>query len=72
MPSTFKVLVTITAWILFIFGLLALTGGIVVSIMPGAGGPDMPKPLLAWAHFGYGTVNLALAVVTMKLRSTSQ
>lgn len=71
MPSTFKALVTITAWILFIFGLLALIGGIVVSILPSSGVSDMPKPLLAWAHFGYGTVNLALAVVAMKSRPMS-
>jgi hypothetical protein len=68
MPSTFKVLVTITAWILFVFGFLALIGGIVVSIGSSTGVPDMPKPLLAWAHFGYGTVTLALSVVAMKSR----
>jgi hypothetical protein len=72
MPSTFKALTTITAWILFIFGVLALIGGIFVSIGSTTGVSDMPKPLLAWAHFGYGTVNLALSVVAMKLRQVSE
>jgi hypothetical protein len=68
MLSIFKVLATITAWILFIFGFLALIGGIVVSIEPTTGVTAMPKALLAWAHFGYGTINLVLSVVIMKLR----
>jgi hypothetical protein len=72
MSSVFRPLATITAWILFILGLLALLGGIVVSIVPSTGALDMSKPLLAWAHFGYGTVNLALSVVVMKLRPMSE
>ena len=68
MISIFKSLITITAWVLFVFGLLALIGGVVVSIGASNGVPGMAKPLLAWAHFGYGTVNLALAVMAIKFR----
>jgi hypothetical protein len=64
----FKALATITVWILFIFGFLALIGGVFISVSPASGVPDMSKALLAWLHFWYGTVNLALSVVVMKLR----
>jgi hypothetical protein len=66
----FKTLATITVWILFIFGFLALIGGAFISVSPTIEVPDMSKPLLAWLHFWYGTVNLALSVVVMKLRQT--
>ena len=58
----FKALASITVWVLFIFGALALLGGFVRII----GG--MAELDLVTAYFGFGVGGLFLSVVTMKLR----
>ena len=62
MPSIFKALATITAWVLFIFGALSLFGGF-GRIFGGAPEVDMMT-----AYFGFGVAGLFLSVVTMKIR----
>ncbi len=64
MISIFKVLMSITAWVLFVFGSLALLGGFVRII----GGP--PELDMMTAYFGFGVGGLFLSVVTMKLWQT--
>lgn len=61
MPSTFKTLASVTVWILFVFGCLALVGGF-VRAFSGA------RLLLVSAYFGYGIVSLTLSVAVAKLR----
>jgi uncharacterized membrane protein AbrB (regulator of aidB expression) len=58
----FKAMASITAWILFVFGLMALLAGfgrIIVST---------PGLDFITAYFGFGIGGLFLSVVTMKLR----
>lgn len=62
MPKIFKALATITAWVLFVFGLLSLISGFGRII---GGSPDLE---LMSAYFGYGVGSLFLSVVVMKLR----
>ena len=62
MPQIFKALSTITAWVLFIFGSLALLGGFGRII----GG--LPELNLMTAYFGFGVGSLFLSAATMKLR----
>ncbi len=62
MPKIFKALATITAWILFVFGLLSLVSGFGRII---GGSPELE---LMSAYFGYGVGSLFLSVVVMKLR----
>lgn len=62
MPKIFKALATITAWVLFVFGLLSLISGFGRII---GGSPDLE---LMSAYFGYGVGGLFLSVVVMKLR----
>ena len=66
MPSIFKVLASITAWVLFIFGSLALLGGFGRII---GGSPELD---LVTAYFGFGVGSLFLSVATMKLRQMMQ
>jgi hypothetical protein len=61
MPSIFKKLASIIAWVLFVFGSLSLLGGF-VRIFRGAG-LDIIRDYL-----GFGVVSLFLSVVTMRLR----
>ena len=68
MPAVFKALASITAWILFIFGLLALIGGFGRIIGASTGVLESPELLLMSAYFGYGIGSLVLSVVVMKLR----
>ncbi len=65
MPPVFKVLSTITAWILFVNGCLGIVISGVVRIMTGetVGAP------IAW---GVAIVSLIGAVVAMKLRQTME
>jgi len=58
----FKALASITAWVLFIFGALALLGGFGRIIV------ESPELDLVTAYFGFGAGGLFLSVVTMKLR----
>lgn len=62
MPKIFKALATITAWILFVFGLLSLVSGFGRIV---GGSPELE---LMSAYFGYGVGGLFLSVVVMKLR----
>ncbi len=62
MPKIFKALATITAWILFVFGLLSLVSGFGRIV---GGSPELE---LMSAYFGYGVGSLFLSVVVMKLR----
>ena len=61
MPPIFKALSTITAWVLFIYGLLAIVGGLVIC---GMGAIN----LVEWLHQFVGIASLVLAVVVMRLR----
>ncbi len=61
MPSIFKALASITAWILLVFGSVSLLGGFGRII----GGSQL---LLTSAYFGFGVGSLFLSIVTMKLR----
>ncbi len=61
MPSIFKALASVTVWILFIFGVLALVGGFARMFM------GSPATLIG-AYLGYAIAALALSVVAAKLR----
>lgn len=65
MPSIFKTLASITVWILFIFGILSLFGGLFRIF----GGGDKTVRLIS-SYFGYGILSLTLSVVCAKLRQT--
>ncbi len=58
----FKVLTTITAWVLFVFGALALLGGFGRII---GGSPELD---MMTAYFSFGVAGLFLSAVTMKIR----
>lgn len=67
MPQIFKALATITAWFLFIWGLiLAVFDGFVL--------PIIGKITMTEAYFatGLGIASLILSVVAMKLRKMLQ
>ena len=66
MPRFFKTLVSIIAWVLFIFGAASLIGGF-GRIIGGSPAIDMLT-----AYFGFGVGSLFLSVVTMKLRQTME
>jgi hypothetical protein len=61
MPSIFRKLASLTAWVLFVFGLLSLLGGF-FRITSGAGLEVIRD------YLGFGVVSLFLSVVTMRLR----
>jgi len=68
MPSIFKALATITVWILFIFGCLALLGGfgrIVSYALHYISGPSVR---LIGGYFAMGILSLLFSVVAMKIR----
>ena len=58
----FKVLASITAWVMFIFGILALLYGFIRIV----GGTAELETMTA--YFGFGVGSLFLSVVTMRLR----
>ena len=62
MPSIFKALASITAWVLFVFGSVSLLGGFGRII---GGSPELD---FITVYFGFGVSSLFLSVVTMKLR----
>ena len=65
MPQIFKAIVTISVWVLFIHGLVAiLGGGIEMFILSGGGRLTMMAALAC----SIGTVNLILAAAAAKLR----
>jgi hypothetical protein len=69
MPSIFKALATITAWILFVLGCILVLAGLVI---PALGGQlfvvGVTAPLPVFAGLGVAVVTLILAVCAMKLR----
>ena len=62
MPSIFKALASLAAWVLFIFGSVSLLGGFGHIFM---GSPEVD---LMTAYFGLGVGSLFLSVASMKLR----
>ena len=68
MPPVFKILASVVAWILFVFGCLALLAGFgrILGIMIKLVTP--PSVNLMASYFGIGIVSLILSVVAMKLR----
>ena len=64
MPSIFKALSTITAWILFVFGCLRLIIGLVMALSTGQQLASLP----VYLDFAVGIVSLTLSVVIMWLR----
>ena len=64
MPSIFKALATITAWVLFIFGLLRLVIGLVMAFTTGPQLASLP----VYLDFFVGIIALTLSVVVMLLR----
>lgn len=67
MPPIFKALATITVWVLFVLGLVAVVFVTAINIVTG-GLSTSPPPWHLFAGLGFGTVSLALSVVCMKLR----
>lgn len=68
MPQIFKALASITVWVLFIFGFLALLSAFIRIIGASTGVSAPPELGLMSAYFGYGVGSLFLSVVAMKLR----
>jgi hypothetical protein len=64
MPSIFKALSTITAWVLFVFGLLRLVIGLVMAFTTGPQTASLP----IYLDFFVGVLALTLSVVVMLLR----
>ena len=69
MPPIFKALTTISAWVLFIVGLLGLVMGLIIvpAATPLPLGGTAP-PIQMYLTIGLGIVSLILAVCAMKLR----
>ena len=68
MSSIFKALTTITAWVLFVFGLLRLATGLVMAF---SSGPAQP-PMETYLDFAVGIGSLTLSAVVMELRRRFQ
>ena len=64
MPSKFKSMATIAAWVLFVFGLLRLMVGLIMSFSTGPASP----PTQVYLDFAVGIGSITLSVVVMKLR----
>jgi len=64
MPSIFRTLATIVAWVLFVFGLLRLLIGLVMAFSTG---PELPATQV-YLDFAVGVGSLTLSVVVVKLR----
>ena len=67
MPSIFKALASITAWILFVFGILVLVAGFgrIIGASTGAASPEVD---LMTAYFSIGLASLFLSVMVMRIR----
>ena len=61
MARVFKVLATIAAWILFVFGIIGAAGAIMAHM-------DAGEPWQPYGAFALTLAYLVLAVVVMKLR----
>ena len=67
MPQYFKALATITAWVLFIFGLIDLVGAMQGYLRLGSIG-ETAVSLAMLGSWAVGVASLILAVCAMKLR----
>ena len=66
MPSIFKALASITVWVLFIWGCVAiLSTTVCYYVITGTMNPPTLPHYMGW---GLGTAQLVLAVVVMRLR----
>ncbi len=65
MPPIFKAVVTISVWILFVFGCINLMGGMFGYVKEGVGGPVPIGIQTVWASAAFC---IFLAVVAAKLR----
>jgi hypothetical protein len=63
MPPIFKALATITVWVLFVYGCLAILGGLIIC------GMKTTSPV-GWFHQFVGVASLILSLVAMKLRKS--
>lgn len=70
MPSIFKALSTIVAWVLFVFGLLSMFVAFVRVFGAISESGSTPELSLITAYFGFGIASLTLSVVVMKLRQS--
>jgi hypothetical protein len=61
MPPIFKKFATITVWVLFIYGCLAILGGLIICGMKTTG-------LVGWFHQFVGIASLILSSVAAWLR----
>ena len=69
MPQKFKALASISAWVLFVFGLLVIAIAAFMSIASGQATPAAgPPPIQAYAAYSVGVASIILSVVAMKLR----
>ena len=59
-----KVLLTIIVWVLFVFGLLRLLIGLVMSFTSGPNLPELP----VYLDFAIGVSSLFLSAVVMRIR----
>jgi hypothetical protein len=66
MPPIFKALASITAWVLFIFGMIRLIIALIYAFTSGPIHPDATT----YFDFALGVGSLVLSVVVMKLRRT--
>lgn len=63
MPKIFKYMASVTVWVLFIYGLLALVAGFARAFS----GASLP---MVSAYFGFGIVSLFLSAVCTRIRKT--
>ncbi len=69
MPGVFKALASITAWILFIGGLITLVSVLLMTALSGQlYAVDSAPPMEFFVGLGIATFTSASAVVCMKLR----
>ena len=69
MPSIFKALATIAAWILFIGGCLSVLGGF-AGVIAGPQGPALAGATPVEFRLAIGMAALILSVAAMKLRKS--
>ena len=68
MPQIFKALASISVWILFVWGCIALLAGVVRLIGAATGDFTAAALLAIWMPLGAAIVCLFLSVCAMKLR----
>ena len=69
MPSIFKALASISAWVLFVFGLFSLVITFVfMNVAQAQIGYSEPPPIQPYFGLGLGVASIVSSVVTMKLR----